>query len=203
MRFRALDWGFHAPSAVLWIAVSDGMIPGIPEGAFVIYREHYRSGATAEELAKTIVLMTSEKVMYSVCDPNMYPQKAKVVAGPSISEVFALNGCPLVAGDNARDAGWQQVRQRLTREGDVPMMYIFDTCRDLIRTLPLAQHDDKKPEDLDTTGEDHLLDALRYGCMSRPFTTRQRVEQVRKAVMVGRQSTVTMDDLWHERESSY
>jgi hypothetical protein len=28
--------------------------------------------------------------------------------------------------------------------------------------------DDKNPEDVDTTSEDHAYDALRYGCMSRP-----------------------------------
>jgi hypothetical protein len=44
--------------------------------------------------------------------------------------------------------------------------------RDLIRTLPSAQHDPDRPEDLDTSGEDHALDDARYACMSRPYIAR-------------------------------
>ena len=52
------------------------------------------------------------------------------------------------------------------------MIYFFDTCRHIIRTLPALQHDETKPEDLDTTMEDHAADSVRYGCMSRPWTTK-------------------------------
>jgi intein/homing endonuclease len=36
------------------------------------------------------------------------------------------------------------------------MMYIFSTCEDFIRTVPLLQYDGSKPEDVDTDGEDHI-----------------------------------------------
>ena len=49
------------------------------------------------------------------------------------------------------------------------MLYVFSTCAHLIRTLPALQHDEHRPEDLDTGAEDHAADALRYGCMSRPY----------------------------------
>jgi hypothetical protein len=52
-----------------------------------------------------------------------------------------------------------------------PMLYVFETCRDFIRTVPALQHDEKRPEDLDTDGEDHIADEARYMCMSRPWTT--------------------------------
>jgi hypothetical protein len=35
------------------------------------------------------------------------------------------------------------------------------------------QYDDHKPEDLDTDGEDHICDSLRYFCMARPITPRE------------------------------
>jgi hypothetical protein len=35
--------------------------------------------------------------------------------------------------------------------------------------LPELTHDKNKPETYDTNGEDHLVDALAYGCMSRPY----------------------------------
>ena len=35
--------------------------------------------------------------------------------------------------------------------------------------MPTLQHDEKNPEDLDTDGEDHIADEVRYACMSRPW----------------------------------
>ena len=50
-----------------------------------------------------------------------------------------------------------------------PMIYVFATCVDSIRTIPALQHDQSKPEDLDTNAEDHAADDWRYACMSRPY----------------------------------
>jgi hypothetical protein len=52
------------------------------------------------------------------------------------------------------------------------MMYIFSNCKAFIRTIPLLQYDEHKPEDLDTDGEDHCADEVRYFCMSRPIKPR-------------------------------
>ena len=52
------------------------------------------------------------------------------------------------------------------------MMYIFSNCKAFIRTIPLLQYDEHKPEDLDTDGEDHVADEVRYFCMSRPIKPR-------------------------------
>lgn len=53
------------------------------------------------------------------------------------------------------------------------MMYVFNNCKAFIRTIPLLQYDEHKPEDLDTDGEDHVADEVRYFCMSRPIKPRQ------------------------------
>ena len=53
-----------------------------------------------------------------------------------------------------------------------PMMYVFSNCKAFIRTIPLLQYDEHKPEDLDTDGEDHVADEVRYFCMSRPIKPR-------------------------------
>jgi hypothetical protein len=66
-------------------------------------------------------------------------------------------------------AGWDLVRQRLIGEDGVPMLYVFNTAKDLIRTLPAMQHDDARPEDMATDGEDHAADTLRYAVASRPW----------------------------------
>ena len=43
-----------------------------------------------------------------------------------------------------------------------PRLRYFKTCTEAIRTLPSLIHDDNKPEDLDTDGEDHAADTDRY-----------------------------------------
>ena len=48
-------------------------------------------------------------------------------------------------------------------------MYVFNTCRAFMRTVPLLMYDTHVPEDLDTTGEDHVADEWRYMCMARPI----------------------------------
>jgi hypothetical protein len=49
------------------------------------------------------------------------------------------------------------------------MFYVFSTCVDFIRTVPILQHDPHRAEDLDTKAEDHAADDARYACMSRPW----------------------------------
>ena len=72
--------------------------------------------------------------------------------------------------DKRRRQGWDQVRGRLVGDDDGnPMMVVFDTCKDFIRTVPVLQHDDLKPEDLDTKSEDHVADDTRYMAMARPW----------------------------------
>lgn len=53
-------------------------------------------------------------------------------------------------------------------------MYFFDNCRAAIRTLPTLSYSAANPEDLDTEGEDHVADEIRYLCMSRPVPPRVR-----------------------------
>ncbi|MCZ4089342.1 hypothetical protein [Sinorhizobium psoraleae] len=52
------------------------------------------------------------------------------------------------------------------------MLFFFSNCVHTIRTLPALQHDEDKPEDLDTTAEDHAADETRYACMSRPWVAK-------------------------------
>ena len=62
------------------------------------------------------------------------------------------------------------MRARIRGDGDTPMLYVFSSCHDFIRTVPALQHDRGRAEDIDTGSEDHVADEARYGCMSRPWT---------------------------------
>jgi hypothetical protein len=189
-RFRSFDWGSAAPFSCGWWAVvsddhevEDGRV--LPRGALVRYRELYGASGPnvglkldAGEVARRIAaLSVGETYAYSVGDPSIFKQDG----GPSIAETMGKAGVVFRPADNSRLAGWAQLRMRLEGDGDGrPMVYVFSTCTDLIRTLPAAMHDPHKPEDLDTDGEDHGIDDARYACMSRPWRRPAPVERSRE-----------------------
>jgi hypothetical protein len=182
LRFRAMDWGSARPFAVGWWAQADGASHGLPKGALVKYREWYGSSGepnvglrlTAEEVADGIKQREAGDgaLAYGVADPAIFSSDG----GPSIAERMFGRGVIWRRADNARVSrqgalgGWDAFRQRLKGEDGRPMAYWMATCRDAIRTIPAMQHDEDRPEDMDTEGEDHVADADRYAFMSRPWT---------------------------------
>jgi hypothetical protein len=48
-----------------------------------------------------------------------------------------------------------------------PRLRIFNTCTNLVRTLPTLPISKTNSEDIDTRTEDHAYDALRYMVMNR------------------------------------
>lgn len=216
LRFRSADWGSAKPFSVGWWAVcqddhetEDGLIP---RGALVRYREWYGKSApntglklTAEEVAHGIVERTpkTEKITYGVIDPAAFA----VDGGPSIAERMGKVGAHFGRADNKRVAqlgaigGWDQMRARMKGDGDGrPMIYTFSTCADSIRTIPALQHDQDKPEDLDTDGEDHAADEWRYACMSRPWVPNNKPRSVSQPLLVAQpdgtvRSTLTIQQL--------
>jgi hypothetical protein len=71
------------------------------------------------------------------------------------------------------------MRARIKGVDGTPMLYVFDTCRDFIRTVPVLQHDPMRLEDLDTAAEDHIADEARYVCSCRPMTARRAATPTR------------------------
>lgn len=181
-RFTAEDWGFQAPWCRLWFAVS-------PEGRVIAYREQYVTGKLPEWMAKEgNRLSEGENIKYRVGDPAMWEEAGASHgrSGPSIAEQLQTNGWNIQKADNQRVAGWQHTRHFLSYERDEqgqitrwPMLQVMDgTCPNLIRTLPSLIHDQTNPEDVDTNGEDHAGDTLRYGLMSRPRPTVVPIEEM-------------------------
>ena len=79
-------------------------------------------------------------------------------------------------GDNTRLAGKMQFHYRLAFDKDgFPMFYVCRSCKDFIRTIPNLVYDDKKVEDIDTDGEDHIYDEQRYLFMENPINPRRNV----------------------------
>jgi hypothetical protein len=63
--------------------------------------------------------------------------------------------------------GRDQVRARLIGDAEGRAMMV-DVPRHHPQ-LPALQHDTARPEDVDTSGEDHAADEIRYACMLRPW----------------------------------
>lgn len=191
--YRSMDWGSASPFSVGWWALSDGYpveIPGLPpskwpvypKGALIRYREWYGADKDQKglkmqnaEIGRGIASRTppeeKKRIALTLCDPSMFKQDG----GPSIAEQIWKGGKFLMKrADNSRIAGWAQMRARMMGhavgdDANKPMIYVFETCVNSIRTIPVLQHDDINAEDLDTDGEDHAADDWRYMCNSRPF----------------------------------
>lgn len=164
-KFRAFDWGYTNPFCMLWIAMDE-------DGNMYVYRELYGTQMTVDKLSIEIKRLTDKKeeIQYTIADPSLW-SISQFEKGESIAMQFIANKVPMMKADNDRMSGAQNVHQylQIDKVTQKPKMFIFETCYNLIRTLPKLVHDDKRPEDVNTQGEDHAYDALRYGLMAHPI----------------------------------
>lgn len=217
-RFRSGDWGSASPFSFGWWAIvsepfktEEGVT--LPRGCLVRYREWYgmqpgkpNAGLklTAEQVGQGI--WEREKsdpaLSYGVLDPSAFSEDG----GPSIHErimrgsgnkvIFRRADNKRVPGKGAM-GGWDQVRSRMIGDADGnPMIACFSTCVDSIRTIPALQHDEAKPEDLNTDMEDHAADDWRYASMSRPWAKVIEPSEVKNPTGYQTYESETRDNDW-------
>lgn len=169
--FCSLDWGYNAPGCCLWwLCLVDAHYHVLHEYKFQ-QQTVYDVGL---EIVKRTIRFGIKRLRYVVADPACW-QHTGAGRGEAIAETLMRPpiSLPMRKGDNDRVNGWQRVHELLRAAPDGrPWLTIDDTCSYLKRTIPAAMSDKTNPDDLDTTGDDHGLDALRYGAMSRPYHTR-------------------------------
>ena len=108
----------------------------------------------------------------------------RVLPGPADSAIYAVTDeasigqnmesegvffHPADKRPGSRKNGWELMRDRMNavvQDEEKPGMYVFDTCRDFIRTVPTIPRDPKDPDDVDTDAEDHICDDTRYMVLS-------------------------------------
>lgn len=177
-RVLGYDHGHHSNFYASWYAVSTGkddkgkefkLEDGrhVPKGCVVFYREYFGKQTPIADIASEILRLQGDEDPLSVADPSIFNSEG----GDSVGDLFAQNGLIFQPADNERLAGWAQWRRRLKPNNDpntMPMVLIFENLSYLIKTLPAAPIDKKKPEDLDTQFDDHALDGSRYGLMENP-----------------------------------
>ena len=165
--FASLDWGFNAPGCCLWWVI-------LPDNAYHIVREYKFRQMSAEEVAIQIKKITKElgvrNLRYVAADPAMWQKTGASARGESVAETLIRHRLPMRKSDNDRFNGWLRVHELLRPmpDGKRPWLTVEPTCTYLIRSIPAAMSDKNDPDDVDTRGDDHALDALRYGAMSRP-----------------------------------
>ena len=162
----SLDYGMTAPSAVYWMAEQN-------DGQVIVYRELYETGLTYKRLALKIKALTTQKerIDYVVVDPAIIG-KQNEATGTTGGDEFKKAGISPIGADNERIKGWGVVHEYLRVYHDENLgrqtsrLQVTENCVNLIRTLPQQIYDEKKVDDVDTRGEDHSADSLRYGLVS-------------------------------------
>lgn len=173
---RSFDFGYAKPFSCAWWAVNyDGVAYRILELYGCTKTPNEGVKWTPDQMFAEMARIEREhrwlkgKKIIGVADPSIWDASR----GESVADCAAKHGIYFSAGDNERIAGWMQVHYRFAfDENGFPMMYVFNNCKAFIRTMPLLQFSETKPEDLDTTGEDHVADEVRYFLMSRPIKPR-------------------------------
>ena len=172
-KYRAIDYGYAAPFCCLWFAVDY-------DYNVIVYREHYEAEKELSyHIERIKELSVREDYRATLADPAMWAKNpvssrrwdVNMPTHRSIAQLMSSEGIYVAKANNERMSGWSLVREYLEWEGPVekpsrrPKLFVMDNCVNLIRTFPKAVYDKHKTEDLDTKGEDHALDALRYGMM--------------------------------------
>lgn len=178
--WRSYDWGYGKPFAQTYYAMAPG------DDTAYLFLEVYGCTATPNEGIKWTNkqqfayfrelednhLWLKGRQIRGVADPSIW-DGSHDGDGVSAAEEAEKHKIFYDKGNNSRVSGWMQVRERLKfDENGKPRLYVFNTCKHVIRTMPLQMFDDKKVEDLDSELEDHLQDTIRYFCQAHRIPPR-------------------------------
>ena len=183
--YRSFDWGSSKPWSVTYGAEAngeqpiglEGKIPYIPKGSVIIINEIYGwngkanegDRATSQEIAERVIQVDNNILTEYKLDGKVRPGPAdtsiwEVRDGTSIAHNLRKFGChwtKAYKGSGSRVSGWALLRQMLgaAKRGDLetPHLYFFEQAYHHIRTLPIMQRDKVKPEDIDSSLEDHCF----------------------------------------------
>lgn len=202
-RVRAIryvaDFAYSRPFSVGWYAVDH-------DRRLYRIREYYGCTGTPNTGVKMEPSDVARKIkQIEAEDPNLKGRNIHRVGDPaiwgsqgteSIGALMERERVYFEKGDHARIDGKMQVHHRLAfDESGIPMLYVFSTCKHFIRTVPNLVYDEKDVEDIDTDGEDHIYDELRYVCMKNPIAPRPK----KAPPLVVYDPLSTDDDLRYDR----
>lgn len=176
----AHDYGSAAPSVTYVIAKSPGdTVAGVfyPRDSLVAIDElatnrrgnvNQGNGWTVPVLAENIKDLAKRWSIRpeGVADDACFAKTGH--AAGSIADEFRAYGVKFYPAKKAdRLTGWTRMRRLLSQAGqvDVPGLYVSKRCEYFWQTVPYLPRDDKRIEDVDSSGPDHGADAMRYGIL--------------------------------------
>lgn len=181
---RSYDHGSSRPFSVGWWAESDGTTAPngttYPRGTLFRVNEWYGSTGKpneglrmrAADIAKGVLMRQQE-------------MQLQFNAGPADTQIFNIENGMSIGADmlgagvhwlpadkspGSRKTRWEKLRARLhaataeTKED--PALYVFDFCKDFIRTVPVLPRHPRKIDDIDDRAEDHVADETGYRLLS-------------------------------------
>lgn len=187
---RSFDWGSSKPFSVGWWAISDGTDATIKgERRSTVSGDLFRIGEwygwcgqpneglrmTAREIALGIRereqrMFSGRSVAPGPADSSIYDKVNNV----SIAEDMQAVGVYWEAADKSpgsRKQGWQKIRSMMKEAArdrrEEPGFFVFETCDQFIRTVPVLPRSSRDPDDADTEAEDHIADECRYMVLTR------------------------------------
>lgn len=172
MRFRSCDYGYsnRQYSAIHWYAVDPNY------GTLYVYREFYVNQLTGQQLQKKInEFEVNDRIAYGVLDSSLWATRGNT--GPTIAEEMQRAGGrwrPSDRSQGSRVASKNRLHEllRIDPSTGKPGIIFFDTCRQIIKDLPMipsAPPEQKEQDDIDQKyASDHAYDSIRYGIQTRP-----------------------------------
>lgn len=190
--YLAHDFGSSAPSATYIVCKSPGAQG--PDGRFYPRdslilvdelatnkrdRPNEGLGWTVPILADEIVRMCKRWDIrpQGVADDAIFANTGHNAG--SIADEFILGGVYFSPAKKAdRMTGWNIMRRLLADAGkpDLPGLYVSRNCTYFWETVPYLCRDQKRIEDVDSSGPDHSADAVRYCCL------RERSEMIKMRI---------------------
>ena len=180
--------GWWAESDGTRVEVAPGKFRTFPRGSLIRIAEWYGWNGTPDTGLKMRSSEVAEGIkgvesVLKVRTPRGDMVPAKVQPGPadsaiydvddtestSIADTMRKHGVTWVPADKSpgsRKNGWERIRELLAEAAEPapeePGLWVFNNCRQFIRTVPILPRDEKKIEDINTKAEDHIGDETRY-----------------------------------------
>lgn len=159
-----IDPGIRNRTAVVWIYLTH-------DDKMVVFKEGYYQDMTIKQVCDEIQKTNAEfdiSPLYYVIDPAARNKNHQT--GRSDQMEYADHGVVTIAGQNSVTAGINRIKERFQSE----RIFVFESCVHLDNELQMYRwkQPPKSGEDsrqAPVKKDDHLVDALRYAVMSRPY----------------------------------
>lgn len=170
----SVDWGSAAPCAVVLggqlafdLRLSDDRV--MPKGAWAILDEHFEhdplniakgSGRTPGQIAPDLIRMCARNGVRArgVIDAAAEARTAGRMEA-SVSDLFRAAGVRVSpARKGPRIPRWEQMKELMVN-GE---FFVASRCRFWLATVPQLPRDPRRPEDIDSSANDHMADCTSY-----------------------------------------